>query len=107
MDQVHELGGVVNDVLRGKPILVLYDASSQSGLAYSRSVNGQVLDFYNASTVGLELRDRNTDSLWELQGRSTEGSLSGAALEFVPSFISEWYGWSGYHPETDIFEPAS
>jgi len=106
---VDEVGrvGVVNDTLSGKPIVIVYDRAAQSGLAFSRVVNGQVLEFYNNANEGLELRDRATNSMWEIQGLAIAGSLTGAKLDFVSSFISEWYGWSGYHPETDIYEPSS
>ena len=105
---VDEVGrvGVVNDSLAGQPIVIFYDSAAQSGLAYSRVVNDQVLEFYNNANEGLELRDRATNSMWETQGLAIEGSLKGAKLDFVSSFISEWYGWSGYHPETDIYEPS-
>ena len=104
---VDEVGrvGVVNDTLSGRPILVVYDKAASSGLAFSRVVNGQVLEFYNNADAGLELRDRATNSVWEIQGSATDGTLKGTNLEFVASFISEWYGWSGYHPETDIYSP--
>ena len=106
---VDEVGrvGAVNDTLSGQPILIVYDSAAQSGLAFSRVVNGQVLEFYNGANEGLELRDRDTNSIWEIQGLAIEGSLTGTKLDFVSSFISEWYGWSGYHPETDIYEPNS
>ncbi len=106
---VDEVGkvGVVNDTLAGQPIVIVYDSAAQSGLAFSRVVDDQVLEFYNNGNEGLELRDRATNSTWEIQGLAVEGSLKGAKLDFVPSFISEWYGWSGYHPETDIYEPSS
>ena len=106
---VDEVGGVgvVNDTLAGQPIVVVYDSAAQSGLAFSRVVDDQVLEFYNNANEGLEIRDRATNSMWEIQGLAIEGSLKGAKLDFVSSFISEWYGWSGYHPETDIYEPSS
>ncbi len=99
--------GVVNDTLSGQPIVIVYDSAAQSGLAFSRVVDGRVLEFYNDTNEGLELRDRATNSTWEIQGLAIEGSLKGTKLDFVSSFISEWYGWSGYHPETDIYEPSS
>ncbi len=105
---VDEVGnvGVVNDTLAGQPIVIVYDSAAQSGLAFSRVLNDEVLEFYNDADEGLELRDRNTNSRWEVQGLATEGSLKGMKLDFVPSFISEWYGWSAYHSETDIYQPS-
>ena len=105
---VDEVGseGMVNDTLAGQPIVIVYDRAAQSGLAFSRVLNDEVLEFYNDTDEGLELRDRNTNSRWEVQGVATEGSLKGVKLDFVSSFISGWYGWSAYHPETDIYQPS-
>ena len=104
IEDVRREGSVVNDTLGGEPIVVVYDSATRTGIAYSREVNGQALEFYNAAGQRLELRDRETGSLWDSQGRALEGQLAGSALQFVPSFISEWYGWSGYHPETALYE---
>ena len=101
---LQEAAGVVNDLLDGLPIVVIYDEIAQTGLAYSRQADTRVLEFYNASERGFELRDRETGSSWDHQGRAISGPLVGTSLEFVPSFISEWYGWSGYHPDSLLFK---
>lgn len=103
LDELSKAGGVVNDTLASQPIVVIYDKDSQTGLAYSRVAAGQNLEFYNAATQGFELRDRQTDSIWTRSGQAASGPLMGESLEFIPSFISEWYGWSGYHPDTALF----
>ena len=107
LEELLEAGGVANDTLAGEPIVVIYDGEAQTGLAYSRVVGGQVLEFYNAAGEGLHLLDRQSGSEWDRLGRAVSGPLSGASLEFLPSFISEWYGWSGYHPETALFQAGS
>jgi hypothetical protein len=38
-----------------------------------------------------------------MQGRALTGPYSGAVLPFATSFVSEWYGWSAYFPETTIY----
>ena len=96
-------GGIVNDTLAGQPILVVYDSASRTGVAYLREFNGQTLEFYNSNNGGYEVRDRATGSLWDVHGRAIEGAYGEARLEFVPSFISEWYGWSAYHPQTQLY----
>ena len=103
VEVLNEAAGVVNDLMDGLPIVVIYDEYAQTGLAFSRQADGRVLEFYNASERGFELRDRQTGSTWDHQGRAISGPLAGTSLRFVPSFISEWYGWSGYHPETLLF----
>ena len=106
LEELSRAGGVVNDTLGGKPVLVVYDAVAQTGLAYSRVVDGRALEFFNPIDAGFAIADRQTGSRWNAQGEAVSGPLKGNVLEFVPSFISEWYGWSGYHPDTDLFELA-
>ena len=107
IDELQAVGGVTNDVLAELPVVAFYDAVARTGMAYSRVVNGEAIEFYNASATGFELRDRGTDSLWDLSGKAVEGPLAGTSLTYVSSFISEWYGWSAYHPETAIYEGDS
>lgn len=104
LEELRNVGGVVNDTLAHQPIVVIYDDVAQVGLAYSRVLGDKVLEFDTSGTHGLELRDKETQSIWNRQGTALSGPLAGISLEFVPSFISEWYGWSGYHPETTLFQ---
>ena len=107
LSELESAGGVVNDTLAGKPIVVVYDSIARTGVAYLRQVDGQVLEFYNVSEDGYEVRDRETGSLWNVHGRTVEGAYEDTRLEFVSSFISEWYGWSAYHPETQLYPVES
>ena len=104
IDVVTAAGGVVNDLLGEEPLVIFYNDESQTGLAYSRRLNGQVLEFFDGPDQGFDLRDRDTGSLWNAHGEAISGPLDGSTLTFVPSFLSEWYGWSAYHPETGIFQ---
>ena len=104
LEELQKAGGVVNDMLAGQPLVVIYDDNARVGLAYSRVTGDLALEFYNSGVQGFELRDRQTESVWDQQGRALSGAMAGTSLEFVPSFISEWYGWSGYHPETTLFD---
>ncbi len=97
----------MNDSIAGRPVVVLYDSDAQTGVAYLREIDGQTLEFYNVGKDRYEVRDRQTDSLWDVHGRTVEGAYGEARLEFVPSFISEWYGWSAYHPETHLYRAES
>ena len=106
VEELSQAGGVFNDTLGGQPVLVFYDAEAQTGLAYSRIVDGRALEFFNPIDSGFAIEDRQTGSRWNARGEAVSGTLKGNVLEFVPSFISEWYGWSGYHPETDLFSLA-
>lgn len=103
LETLDQTGGVANDTLAGHPLLVVYNARAKSGVAYSRVLDGMTLDFV-ASALGEGVaQDTQTGSLWNIQGRAIAGPLAGKVLEYMPSFVSEWYGWSAYHPETGIY----
>ena len=104
ISELTEAGSVVNDTIAGKAVVVIYDPAARTGVAYLRQVDGRLLEFYNASEDGYEIRDRETGSLWDTHGRTSEGAFGEARLEFVPSFISEWYGWSAYHPDSQLYQ---
>ena len=103
LDELVAVGGVVNEMVGEEPITVFVDSASSLSAAFSREVGGRVLDFRNVGEERLEIVDRQTGSTWTSEGRAVSGPLQGESLTFVTSFISEWYGWSAYHPGTSIY----
>ncbi len=99
LSTLKQTSGVVNDTLGGIPIVVFYDAKANSAAAFSRSVNGMEARFEAASGAKFAARDNLANLTWDLSGRAS----TGAQLEFVTSYLSEWYGWSAYHPATGIY----
>ena len=90
---------VINDELGGAPIIVVLDPSTFFGLAFSATVNGESRTF-NADRD--ELID-DTGTSWTFEGVAIDGPEAGMSLDFVTSFVSEWYGWAAYHPDTGIY----
>ena len=95
-------GRAVNTKLAGEPIVAWYAPRAVSASAYSRTVDEVTLEFSSPSDGVFE--DGATGGTWDLQGLATSGPLAGTQLRYVPSFISEWYGWSAHHPETTIYD---
>lgn len=91
---------VIQDTLGGLDIVVFADGSTDFGLAYSAMVGGEPLDF---EVVDGEYVDA-TGSVWNQAGMAVSGPLDGAQLQYVTSFVTEWYGWAAYHPGTEIGE---
>ena len=84
--------------LGGLDIVVFADASLSFGLAYSAVVDGETLEF---DVVDGRYVDA-TDSVWDQTGAAVSGPLAGTQLEYVTSFVTEWYGWAAYHADTAI-----
>ena len=85
----------------GVPIVILASPDGEPSLAYHRALtDGRVLDFERSSDGSV--RDVQTGSRWASDGRAVEGALAGIQLTFVTSFLSEWYGWAAFNPDTRI-----
>jgi hypothetical protein len=98
---------VINDTLGGEQLLVIFDLESRTSIPYRRSVDGQLLSFYQVETesdLPVEFRDVETGSRWNMLGRAVSGPLAGSQLEQLPAYNSMWFAWSTYWPETSVWE---
>lgn len=90
---------VLHDTLGAQPIVIFLHGENTFALAYSRMLDGEELRFsMNAETI---VDAGGTQ--WDLTGRAVAGPLAGSQLDYVTSFVTEWYGWAAYHPQTSIF----
>ena len=90
---------MVEDELGGFPIVVFLDPEDSFGLAYSAVLDGRELSF--TVEAGAVVDDQGT--VWDISARAVAGPNEGAELQFVTSFVTEWYGWVAYYPETSIY----
>jgi hypothetical protein len=95
-----DIGGpvVANAALSGFPLAVFLDGSEDFGLAFCAAVNGHTLSFEVIDGQYMSI----DGTVWSRSGLATEGPLEGEQLGYVTSFVTEWYGWSAYHPATTI-----
>ncbi len=66
------------------------------GIAFEALVDGEVRTF--SPGRGGIVDDLGGD--WRLDGSGSDGRQP----SFVISFVTEWYGWAAYHPDTDIWQ---
>ncbi len=90
---------VLEDELGGTAIAVFLEPDITFGLAFLSSTDGEPLEFV---VEGGKIVDSG-GSIWDVSGKATSGPRAGSQLEFVTSFVTEWYGWAAYHPQTSIF----
>ena len=90
---------VIADELGGVPIVVFLEPDNSYGLAFKSELNGELVQW---SVAGGQIVDSG-GSAWDVSGKSISGPNAGSQLEFVTSFVTEWYGWAAYHPDTTIF----
>ncbi len=90
---------VLGDELGGIPIAVFLEPDINFGLAFLPLVDGELLEL---AVEGGQIIDSG-GTMWDISGKATSGPRARSQLEFVTSFVTEWYGWAAYHPQTSIF----
>jgi thiol-disulfide isomerase/thioredoxin len=114
---------VVNDVVGGVPVAVLWapgtasalDAGSVAGGAdvgaattFARDLDGKTLSFV---VEGDRIVDEQTGTQWNVLGRGggsgQDGPLAGRQLEPVVSINHFWFSWAAFRPETRIYGTGS
>ena len=106
---------MINDVVNGKPVLILHLIGAVSALdsrninesrnvgstgAFSRIVNGKLLTFkYN----NLKVIDDQTNSVWSISGKAIEGKLKGTQLKHILQGDYFSFAWFVFRPETKLY----
>ncbi|HAV78073.1 MAG TPA: hypothetical protein DCX53_12055 [Anaerolineae bacterium] len=85
---------VVNDVVGGTPLVITYCPLCNSGIAFERTVDGEVLDFGTTGRLfnsNLLMYDRHTESWWQqANGQAVIGEYTGSQLRFHPVEMVAW-----------------
>ncbi len=109
--QWHE---VVNDIVAGEPICVIYHplsetmtvfrrAASQDGTPSIFGSSGLVVDCCMLIHDRLGSDNRSMESLWlPTEGRAIAGPMAGTALELLPFQLTTWDVWRQQHPDTRV-----
>ena len=95
---------VINDEIDGVPVVIWFDPGAESGAAFIRRVDGQVLDFQPDTADPLLMRDKQTDSLWSgAAGKAQNGRLAQSRLSPLVTTPAFEFGWYGYFPGSDTY----
>ena len=93
---------VVNDVVGGVPVLVVWDDPGEAAFAYNPVVDGRTLTFERS---GEHIADTQTGSSWGVDGVAFEGDLEGTRLEpLANAYIAFWFAWKAFQPGTQLWE---
>lgn len=103
---------IVNDVVGGEPLVVTYCPLCNSGLAFERTVDSQVLDFGTSGRLfqaNLVMYDRQSKTLWtQFTGRAVVGGeLVGTDLVRVPTGLLAWEDFEAAVPDGMVLSPES
>ncbi len=97
---------IVNDVIAGEPVLITYCPLCGSGIAYERTIDGEVVEFgtsgklYNSNLV---MYDRKTETYWtQIDGLAIIGELVGYELKELSIDTVVWRDWIKEHPDSEV-----
>lgn len=108
--------GVVNDTVGGVEVAVFWQPGLASALdsaeiavgqdvgangVFARQLNGQTLTF---TLVDGQIRDEQTNSVWNIFGEAVAGELAGEALTTVVKVDHFWFSWAAFRPDTLIYQ---
>lgn len=94
--------GLINDSFGPGPIVLVVEKDSASYHGWSRRIAGRSLEFILSDSAEL-LKDRQTESLWNMGGWCIEGQLKGNQLSRVPTYQEFWHSWRSFHPQTTTY----
>jgi len=103
---------IVNDVIGGVPVVVTYCPLCNSGLAFERTVDGQVLDFGTSGHLfqsNLVMYDRQTKSLWtQFTGKAVVGEDHvGTELVRLPTSLLNFEEFTEAAPDGHVLSRES
>lgn len=103
MTDLDKIGKVLEDTLPdGSPVVVFHKPNTTMNGAFFPSIDGKTLTF--TTDGGENIVDTQTGSRWNYLGKAIEGELKDSQLKSHFFITKEWYGWYGYHPNTDVFK---
>ncbi|MBK5111393.1 MAG: DUF3179 domain-containing protein [Thermoleophilia bacterium] len=106
---------IVQDQIKGMPVVVFYDPRVASALddaeiaqgeetggaaVFKRKVAGRTLAFESAGD-GI-FKDLETGSTWNIRGRATDGDLKGEQLKQIPSDDQFWFALAAFFPDAEV-----
>jgi thiol-disulfide isomerase/thioredoxin len=97
---------IVNDTVGELPLAVTFCPLCNTGIAFERTLDGQVLDFGTTGRLrasNLVMYDRQTESWWQqATGEAIAGELTGRQLPFIPAAMISWENFKAAYPEGQV-----
>jgi len=94
---------IVNDTVGDLPLAVTYCPLCNTGIAFIRQVDDQVLDFGTTGRLrfsNLIMYDRQTESWWQqANGEAIAGAFAGRRLRLYPATIVAWADFKTAYPQ--------
>lgn len=93
---------VIHDEVGNEKYLIVGSAVDNFAVAY-RTDRTFDLVTYDMDNGNIVLKDRESGSEWNLFGEAVSGQFQGQSLDIPKSFISYWFAWAAFYPDTEIW----
>jgi hypothetical protein len=96
---------VANDVVGSEAVAVFYEAEGdETMMAFRRTVQGTALEF---EAVEDGFRAVGTETVFDIEGSGTGGTLDGVRLEAVSdAYVAFWFAWRAFQPRARVWTAA-
>ena len=89
-----------------QPIVLIATSDELPVFAYDRRIAGRTLTFEILDDDPEHVRDVETGTQWNVcDGAGISGPLADQRMERVVAHSAFWFGWRGFFPATDVWEP--
>src|SRR5450759_4512655 len=93
---------IVNDLLGGKPVLIVHQPTSDTTTAFVARSGGETLTFEATDEEASALVDHETGSRWNAYGACVSGRLKGSTLEPLVLEPEYWLAWSEFKRDKGV-----
>ena len=94
---------IVHDAVGDENIVIFGSSTYNFAVAYKTASHFSVRTF-DSEGGKIILTDDETGSEWNILGEAISGPQKGSMLDNAESFISYWFAWAAFYPETDLWE---
>lgn len=91
----------VHSGVLGQEVVVFWSSEAEAAMAFDPRAGGQPLTF---TVVDDAIVDRETGSVWSVDGRALEGPLAGERLWMIETaYVAYWFAWALFQPEAAVW----
>nr|WP_240794147.1 DUF3179 domain-containing protein [Pseudorhodobacter turbinis] len=99
---------IVNDTVEGQPIAVTFCPLCNTGIVFSRRLNGKTLSFGVSGLLrnsDMVMYDRESESWWQqATGLGIVGYYAGQELTQLPAWMESWESFRAAHPDGQVMD---
>ncbi len=96
---------VFNESISNKPVVAAGSAENNFAVAFYRTLSdGTILTFTEIADQLPIIMEDNEGNKWDITGMAVSGLRLGEKLQVPFSYISYWFAWGAFFPDTEIKE---